>query len=122
MKTSHEKYRRSHWWKFTDWENVGIGAIVIALCGGMIFGLGWVIAHPGTDDNDKTDSAITAVEEFNKNCDSTLALQNQPDTTKSEEKTKSDDEVFDSTIGGTRVVIKTNRPVRGRHKVNFNNF
>lgn len=112
MKTSHQKYRRSHWWKFTDWENVGMGAIVVALTGGMIFGLGWVIAHPETDGSDKTDSVITALEEFNKNCDSTLALQNQSDTTKSEEQTKSDPAVFDSTIGGTRVVIKTNRPIR----------
>ena len=112
MKTSHEKYRRSHWWKFTDWDSVMMTAVLIALLGFMIFGLGWVIAHPGTDDSDKADSVITAVEKFNKNCDSTIALQNQSDTTKSEEQTKSDQAVFDSTIGSTRVVIKTNRPVR----------
>lgn len=112
MKTSHEKYRRSHWWKFTDWDNVMLSAVFIALLGFMIFGLVWVITHPRTDDSGKSDSVITAVEEFNKNCDSTLALQNQSDTTKSEEQTKSDDAVFDSTISGTRVVIKTNRPIR----------
>lgn len=112
MKTSNQKYRRSHWWKFTDWDNVMMSAVLIALLGFMIFGLVWVITHPRTDDSDKADSVITAVEEFNKNCDSTLALQNQSDTTKSEEQTKSNPVVFDSTIDGTRVVIKTNRPVR----------
>ena len=112
MKTSHEKYRRSHWWKFTDWDSVMMTAVLIALLGFMIFGLVWVITHPGHGDSDKADSAITAVEKFNKNCDSTIALQNQSDTTKSEEQTKSDQAVFDSTIGSTRVVIKTNLPVR----------
>lgn len=111
MKTSNQKYRRRHWWKFTDWDNVMMVAILVALMGGMLFGIGWVIAHPGSD-SDKTDSikeadsVITALEEFNKNCDSTLALQNQPDTT------KSDPAVFDTTIENTRIVIKTNRRIK----------
>lgn len=110
MKTTNQKYRRSHWWKFTDWSNVAMIAVLVVFVGFMLFGIGWVITHPGTDDKadsiKEADSVITALEEFNKNCDSTLALQNQSGTT------KSDPAVFDSTIGGTRVVIKTNRPIR----------
>lgn len=118
MKTSHQKYRRSHWWKFTDWAQVFWIALLGVIIGAGIYGIIYVIVQSekqvaaANDSIKETDSVITALEEFNKNCDSTLALQNQSDTTKSEEQTKSDDAVFDSTIDGTRVVIKTNRPIR----------
>lgn len=59
MKTSNQKYRRSHWWKFTDWDSVMMTAVLIALFGGMIFGLGWVIVH---DDSGKTDSITDSVQ------------------------------------------------------------
>lgn len=110
MKTTHQKYRRSHWWKFTDWEKVFWSAFLGVIIGAGIYGIIYVIVQSEKQvaaANDSTaDSVITAVEEFNKNCDSTIALQNQSDTT------KSDPAVFDSTISGTRVVIKTNRPIR----------
>ena len=116
MKTTHQKYRRSHWWKFTDWEKVFWSAFLGVIIGAGIYGMIYVIVQSEKQSaaaNDSTvDSVITAVEEFNKNCDSTIALQNQSDVTKSEEETKSDDAVFDSTISSTRVVIKTNRPIR----------
>ncbi len=122
MKTTHQKYRRSHWWKFTDWEKVFWSAFLGVIIGAGIYGIIYVIVQSEKQSaaaNDSiVDSVITVVEEFNKNCDSTIALQNQSDMTKSaeetksEEETKSDDAVFDSTISGTRVVIKTNRPIK----------
>lgn len=109
MKTTNQKYRSRHWWKFTDWGNVAMIAVLVAFVGFMLFGIGWVIVHDDSDKADsikEADSVITALEEFNKNCDSTLALQNQTDTT------KSDPAVFDTTIENTRIVIKTNRHIK----------
>ena len=94
MKTSDQKYRRRHWWKFTDWDAVGLTALFAAIIGGMVFGLGWVIAHPSTDDSDKTDSVTD-----------TVAVMDSVQT-------KSDTAVFDTVISDTRVVIKTNRPIK----------
>lgn len=118
MKTTHQKYRRSHWWKFTDWEKVFWSAFLGVTIGAGIYVIVQSEKQSAAANDSVVDSVITAVEKFNKNCDSTLALQNQSDMaksaeeTKSEEETKSDDAVFDSTISGTRVVIKTNRPIR----------
>lgn len=94
MKTSNQKYRRRHWWKFTDWDNVMIVAILVALVGFMLFGIGWIIAHPDTDDSDKTDSVAD-----------TVAVMDSVQT-------KSDTADFDTVISGTRVVIKTNCPIK----------
>ena len=94
MKTSDQKYQRRHWWKFTDWEAVGLTAIFIVPVGFMVFGLGWIIAHPNTDDSDKTDSVAD-----------TVAVMDSVQT-------KSDTAVFDTVISDTRVVIKTNRPTK----------
>lgn len=124
MKTSNQKYRRSHWWKFTDWEKVFWIVFLAVIIGAGLYGMIYVIVQSekqyaaASDSIKEADSVVTTLEEFHKNCDSTIALQNQSDAvmdsvqTKSEEKTKSDDAVFDSTIAGTRVVIKTNRPIR----------
>lgn len=114
MKTSNEKYRRRHWWKFADWDNVAMVSIVVALFAGMLFGIGWVIAHPGTDDSDKADSIADSVQvdsvAVDSIPDSTLVVDSVP--TKSKEETKSDPAVFDTTIENTRVVIKTNRCIK----------
>ena len=94
MKTSNQKYRSRHWWKFTDWDNVVMVAIVVALFGGMLFGIGWVIAHPGTDDSDKADSVAN-----------TTAVMDSIQT-------KSDTADFDTVISSTHVVIKANVPIK----------
>ena len=114
MKTSNQKYRRRHWWKFTDWDNVMMSAVLIALLGFMIFGLVWVITHPPHDDSDKTDSIADSVQvdsvAVDSIPDSTLVVDSVP--TKSEEETKSDPAVFDTTVENTRIVIKTNRRIK----------
>jgi hypothetical protein len=94
MKTSNQKYRRSHWWKYTDWEAVELTAIFVALLGGLVFGLGWVIAHPNTDDGDKADSVA----------DTTAIMDSV--------QTKSDTADFDTVISNTHVVIKANVPIK----------
>lgn len=94
MKTSNQKYRRRHWWKFTDWDNVMIVAILVALVGFMLFSIGWIIFHPDTDDSAKTDSVAD-----------TVAVMDSV-------KTKSDTAEFDTIISGTQVVIKTNCPIK----------
>lgn len=123
MKTSNQKYRRRHWWKFIDWDNALMTAILVALVGVMIFGLVWVIAHPGSDDSDKTDSITDSVQvdsvAVDSMSDSTLAVDSVavdsiPDSTLVVDSvpTKSDPAVFDTTIENTRVVIKTNRRIK----------
>ena len=74
MKTSRQKYRRSHWWKFIDWEDVFLNLLLLGIIAAVAFGIFWAITHPGDSKDQVADSVITTLEEFNKNCDSTVAL------------------------------------------------
>ncbi len=119
MRTKNQKYRRSHWWKFTDWEKVFWSAFLVVIIGTGIYGIIYVIVHSEKQVAAANDSIVDSVTDsvaVNSVVDSTLIVDSivtkSAEETKSEVKTKSDDAVFDSTIGGTRVVIKTNRPIR----------
>lgn len=120
MKTSNQKYRRSHWWKFTDWGQVFWIALLGVIVGAGIYGIIWVIVEgeklAAAANDSITDSVQVDSVAVDSIPDSTLVVDSVPtkseEETKSEEKTKSDPAVFDTTIENTRVVIKTNRRIK----------
>lgn len=91
MKTSSQKYKCRHWYKFTDWQSVmwiALGVLaLITFCYYVFLGV-----HKY---NEKNENAIDSV------MDSVPAVETKDDTAK-----------FDTVIDNTRIVIKTNRPIK----------
>lgn len=118
MKTSNQKYRRRHWWKYTDWDNVGLIIFLVALIGGMVFGLVWAIIQ-SEKNSEANDSIVDSVQmdsvAVDSLPDSTLVADSVIDSVLPGEDsvtTKSDQADFDITIENTRIVIKTNRNIK----------
>lgn len=90
MKTASQKYKRRHWYKFTDWQTVMW--IVLALAGpfALIY-----FAFTTTNKSEENEKAVDSV------VDSAPVVKTKDDTTK-----------FDTIIDNTRIVIKTNRPIK----------
>lgn len=98
MRTKNQKYRRSHWWKFTDWENI----FHIALIAITVVCFFTIIVYAAFTSEKRRESAKQTTDSIH---DST-----QADSIPKE--TKSDPAVFDSTISSTRVVVGASRPVK----------
>ena len=90
MKTASQKYKRRHWYKFTNWQNVMW--LTLAIAGlSAFFCTVFITANKHENQIEKNDSITDSV----------------PAT-----KTKDDTAKFDTIIDNTRIVIKTNRPVK----------
>lgn len=61
MKTSRQKYRRSHWWKFVDWEDVFLNLLLLGVIAAVAFGIFWAITHPGNSKDQVADSVADSV-------------------------------------------------------------
>lgn len=91
MKTSSQKYKRRHWYKFTDWQSVmGIALAVLALIAFF-----YIVFSNTNKHEEKNENAVDSV------MDSVPAVETKNDTAK-----------FDTVIDNTRIVIKTNRPIK----------
>lgn len=90
MKTASQKYKRRHWYKFTNWLNVMWLALTIAGLSTFFYTV-FIIANRHENQIEKNDSIA----------DSVPATETKDDTAK-----------FDTIIDNTRIVIKTNRPIK----------
>lgn len=91
MKTASQKYKRRHWYKFADWQNVmWIALLIFALI--AFFYSVFLVANKHEE---KTEKAVDSV------TDSVHVVE-----------TKDNAANFDTIIDNTHVVIKTNRPIK----------
>ena len=90
MKTTSQKYKRRHWYKFTNWQNVML--LVFAIVGlSAFFCTVFITANKHKNQIEKNDSIA----------DSVSVTETKDGTAK-----------FDTVIDNTRIVIKTNRPIK----------
>ena len=61
MKTSRQKYRRSHWWKFVDWEDIVLNLLLLGIIAAVAFGIFWAVTHPGGNKDQVADSVADSV-------------------------------------------------------------
>lgn len=92
MKTASQKYKRRHWYKFTDWQSVMW--IVLAVLGLITF-FYYMCLAVSKHREEKNEKAVDSV------VDSAPTVETKDDTAK-----------FDTVIDNTRIVIKTNRPIK----------
>ena len=91
MKTSSQKYKRRHWYKFTDWGNVMWLVLAVFGIAAFFYSVFLIANNHGEKIEKTTDSVV----------DSTPVVETKDDTAK-----------FDTVIDNTRIVIKTNRPIK----------
>lgn len=91
MKTSSQKYKRRHWYKFTDWQTV----MWIALGVLALIAFFYTVFSNTNKHEEKNEKAVDSV------VDSAPAVETKDDTAK-----------FDTIIDNTRIVIKTNRLIK----------
>lgn len=104
MRTRQQKNYRRNWFSRIDWEAVGLNGLLAVIIGATIFAVIWVALHP----NDKTDSTDSVP-------DTVAVVDTMVESSPGETKSYSTD--FDTTVAGTRVVIKTNRRIKVKYNV-----
>lgn len=91
MKTSSQKYKRRHWYKFTDWQTVMCAVLALAGPFALIY-FAFTTTNKHEEKNEKVVDSIM---------DSVSVVETKDDTAN-----------FDTVIDNTRIVIKTNRPIK----------
>lgn len=91
MKTSSQKYKRRHWYKFINWLSVTWIALVVF----ALIAFFYTVFSNTNKHEEKNENAVDSVVDF------VPAIETKDDTAK-----------FDTAIDNTRIVIKTNRPIK----------
>ena len=99
MRTHQQKQFRRGWFRRIDWEVVGLNALMVIVIGATIAAVILAVTRPGKD-TDAADSVPDTVAVVD------TVVESSP------EETKSYSTDFDTTVAGTRVVIKTNRNIK----------
>jgi len=91
MKTASQKYKHRHWYKFTNWQNVMWLALAVFGIAAFFYSV-FLVANNHEEKIEKIADSVV---------DSTHIVETKDDIAK-----------FDTIIDNTRIVIKTNRPIK----------